>query len=298
MADVSQHFVDIADMFLKLSTDFATEAVFGQSTDSLLFDLRHWSGRQDKGSAGEFSNVLGYSLQMLGQRLQLINFYWLRDSLKFRRSCRTCRAFVDKYLTEAQAEQKQDPKAGDPTGPVSFLSSIVARRKASTGVMRDQLLSLLLASRDTTASFLSWTVYALARHPQVTEKLRQIIHSRLPNARPPTTADILALPYLRHVLNETLRIFPVVPVNGRTAVTDTVLPEGGGDDGKSPLAVPAGTKVAFVIYAMHRRRDVFGEDADEFKPERWEEPGAAPNGDFGGAFVPFILGPRVCLGST
>jgi cytochrome P450 len=83
-------------------------------------------------------------------------------------------------------------------------------------------------------------------------------------------------------------------MNGRTARVDTVLPEGGGRGGERPLLVPKGTIVGFNTYAMQHRRDIFGEDADEFRPERWE---GDATGDFEGAFVPFILGPRVCLGS-
>ena len=58
--------------------------------------------------------------------------------------------------------------------------------------------------------------------------------------------------------------------NSREAFEDTVLPVGGGPDGKSPIFVPKGRVVAWSVFAMHRRKDFFGEDADEFRPERWE----------------------------
>ncbi|EXJ71258.1 uncharacterized protein A1O5_05064 [Cladophialophora psammophila CBS 110553] len=290
--------VDVGDLLLKLSTDFATEAVFGHSTNSLLSDLKHWSGEQDKGSAGEFSTAVDYALQMLGQRGQLINFYWVRDSPRFRQSCRTCQAFVNRYLTDvlhSQAEKRiTDLGEG---GSTSFMHSLVARDNIPADVIRDQLLALLLASRDTSASFASWVIFALARHGQVMAKLRSLIDTHFPRGKLPTGADVTALPYLRHVLNETLRVFPVVPLDGRTAKVDTVLPEGGGPDGNSPLLIPAGTKVAFNIYSLHHRRDIFGKDADAFRPERWEEVSAGTLSDFEGAFMPFILGPRVCLGS-
>jgi cytochrome P450 len=73
-------------------------------------------------------------------------------------------------------------------------------------------------------------------------------------------------------------------------VTDTVLPLGGGPDGKSPLFVPKGTLVVYTPYAMHRRKDYYGEDADEFRPERWEA--LRP----GWEYLPFNGGPRICLG--
>lgn len=51
---------------------------------------------------------------------------------------------------------------------------------------------------------------------------------------------------------------------------DTILPTGGGPDGKSPIFVPEGTMVSFSIMTLHRRKDLWGEDAEEFRPERWE----------------------------
>jgi cytochrome P450 len=61
-----------------------------------------------------------------------------------------------------------------------------------------------------------------------------------------------------------------VPVNARMAITDTVLSVGGGPEGKSPILVKAGTQVNYQVWVMHRRKDLYGEDAEEFKPERWE----------------------------
>ena len=55
-----------------------------------------------------------------------------------------------------------------------------------------------------------------------------------------------------------------------------MLPIGGGLNGKSPIFVPAGTSIIFNVYAMHRRQDLFGQDAEEFRPERWENKSLRP----------------------
>ena len=69
-----------------------------------------------------------------------------------------------------------------------------------------------------------------------------------------------------------------------------MLPLGGGPDGKDPLFVHKGTLVAYNLWAMHRRKDYFGEDVEVFRPERWET--LRP----GWEYLPFNGGPRICLG--
>lgn len=90
-----------------------------------------------------------------------------------------------------------------------------------------------------------------------------------------------------------------MPVNTRTALKTTILPTGGGLDGLSPVLIRKGQNVAYCIYAMHRRKDLFGEDADKFRPERWEHANMPLNKDATNAAwgnLPFNGGPRVCLG--
>lgn len=95
-----------------------------------------------------------------------------------------------------------------------------------------------------------------------------------------------------------LRLFPSVPVNARTAQETTTLPVGGGADGSSPVLIRKGQNVAYCIYAMHRRIDLYGEDAEEFRPERWEEdlPLKQESVNAAWGYLPFNGGPRVCLG--
>ena len=79
-------------------------------------------------------------------------------------------------------------------------------------------------------------------------------------------------------------------MNAKFANKDTTLPRGGGDDGMSTIFVPKGTIYIWVINSMHRRPDLWGKDAAEYRPERWE--GLLP----GFNFLPFNAGPRICPG--
>ena len=87
-----------------------------------------------------------------------------------------------------------------------------------------------------------------------------------------------------------LRLWPSTPSNSRFANRNTTLPLGGGSDGRSPIVIPKGTLVNWSVYSMHRRKDLFGSDAEEFRPERWEKLRA------GWEYLPFNGGPRICIG--
>ena len=67
-----------------------------------------------------------------------------------------------------------------------------------------------------------------------------------------------------------LRLYPLVPQNARMATEDTVLPRGGGPDGKAPVFVKKGQTVAYQVYSMQRRKDLYGPTSDDFDPSRWE----------------------------
>lgn len=130
---------------------------------------------------------------------------------------------------------------------------------------------MFYAGRDTTSTLLSWTLLLLALHPEVFTKLRQAVIEDIGPGSGEQQIDFAKLKsckYLQYVLNETLRLFPSVPINNRVAEVDTVLPTGGGPDGTSPIALQAGSYVTYCVQAMHRRKDLWGEDALEFKVQR------------------------------
>ena len=85
-----------------------------------------------------------------------------------------------------------------------------------------------------------------------------------------------------------------MPLNTRFCKQVTVLPRGGGPDGLSPMLVREGMPVAYSVYHMQRREDLYGPDAASFRPERWE---GSELVDIKWAYLPFNGGPRMCLGS-
>ncbi len=150
--------------------------------------------------------------------------------------------------------------------------------------VRDQAMTLLLAGHETTANALAWTFYLLARHPEIRERLEGEVDAVLGD-RPPTTADLTALPYTLAVFKEAMRLYPPAYFVGRRATREVRIGE----------ATVARNQVVLVnIAGIHRRSDTYP-DPDRFDPERFlgdEEKQLPPL-----AYLPFGAGPRICIGN-
>lgn len=159
----------------------------------------------------------------------------------------------------------------------------------------NQLMTFLAAGHETTASAMTWAVYLLCRHPDVQQKLREEIRTSLPSvgdaSRTISAAEVDRLPYLNAVCNETLRIIPSVPLSMRIAAHDTSI---------LGHHIPKGTFVILSPWAINLSKQLWGDDAAEFKPERWIGPGRANTGgaDSNYAFMTFLHGPRSCIGQS
>ena len=149
-------------------------------------------------------------------------------------------------------------------------------------------MQFILAGRDTTTSCLTYTMYAIAQYPDIQQKIRHEIQTLLgPDFKSLTYDHAKQMRYLDAVVHEALRVYPAVAINARMAVEDDILPN------KAKTFVPAGTKIAFIIWAMGRNKEQWGEDAMEFRPERWLKMKTRPTAY---EYPVFHAGPRSCLG--
>jgi cytochrome P450 len=220
---------------------------------------------------------------------------------KFREELKIMDDFMQPYietvlsLTPDELEKKLSKRD-------SFLDAL-ARFTRDPRVLRDQLVAVLLAGRDTTAGTLSFCTFELARHPDVVAKLRTEIAERLgvgADAKIPTYADLKEMKYLNAVINETLRVYPIVPFNVRYSLHDTTLPRGGGPDGKSPIGIRGETRIVYSTLLMQRDAAFCDQPPNAEKyyepakwiPERWTS-GWQPKPWH---FIPFNGGPRICIG--
>ncbi|RDW68612.1 cytochrome P450-17 [Coleophoma crateriformis] len=284
--------VSLNNLFPSLTLDAATELFLGRSTDTLKKKAAKASGKhEDDADHGvkDFEWAFDRTQELLVTRLRLRSFYWVYGTQELK----DCVAILHKLCDDAMAEAAQCKKENPDVKRYDFLDAMIARSENHSAV-RDHVLGLLAAGRDTTAALTSWVFYCLIRNPKVFAKLRGIIMETFgPYHEEQTTITFSALKgctYLQQVMNETLRLHSVVPFNSRQAVRDTTLPVGGGEDGLAPVFIPKGAEVNFSSHVLHRRHDIWGQDADEFVPERWEK--RRP----GWSYVPFNGGPRVCIG--
>lgn len=285
--------VDLQVIFFRLTIDAATEFLFGETVGSQIAG-DYGATRSEK----KFTYAFDRAQHLLFRAGRYGDNYWLAHNADFRKQVKVVHEFVDGYVDLALRQQQQGLRKTEGQRqknkhPYVFLDAIAAQTQDRTE-LRDQLLNVLLAGRDTTASLLSWLFFTLARHPDVFAQLRRaVIDDFGPYVDRPDTITFESLKsssYLQHTLKEALRLYTVVPINQRRAAVNTSLPTGGGPDGRSPVFVPKGTEVVYSTHVMHKRKDLWGADAEEFRPERWE------GRKSGWEYLPFNGGPRICIG--
>ncbi|KAI9669166.1 MAG: hypothetical protein M1829_005167 [Trizodia sp. TS-e1964] len=289
--------IDLQPLFFRLTLDSATEFLFGESVDSQLAALPGYKSKTNAHVARDekvFAKAFDFAQQMLAKRGRFRRFHWMIGGKDFKAACKQSHEFIDSFVTAALNKDRQETELekGGSKGKYHFLDGLVEHTRDPVE-LRSQLLNILLAGRDTTASLLGWIFYTLARHPTVYEKLRATIieaFGTFDSGKEITFSTIKSCQYLQYCVNETLRLYPIVPLNSRQAKRDTTLPRGGGPDGLSPVFVSKGTIINYFVYNIHRRKDIWGEDADDFKPERWE------GRKIGWEYLPFNGGPRICIG--
>jgi cytochrome P450 len=204
----------------------------------------------------------------------------VRANREFDRAASRLRKVIDEVI--AVSHQEGDVDYND------LLSTLLNARDADTGEplpdreIRDELVAIMFAGTETTASTLAWLFHELADRPDVEEKLLEEI-GRVVGDRPVAFDDLKKLEYCGRVIDEVSRMH-AVPLLMRRVTRPVEL---GGTE------LPVGTEVGFSLYALHRDARLY-EDPDRFDPDRWlpERRAKLPRE----GFVPFGSGNRKCIG--
>nr|GAT50104.1 cytochrome P450 [Mycena chlorophos] len=303
--------VDMTDLVGRFTMDSATEFLFGVCVDSLKANIPYahdvlypppQSASPQAEAANLFLKAFGDSMHVVAQRDYLGDIWPLWEILedKTRKPMEVVSAFIEPIVQAAIAKQRERERAGAKEGEEGEAQTLLEELLRSTDdpkLLKDETLNILLAGRDTTGHTLTIIIYFLSAYPTVHTRLRAEILSVVGPSRSPTYEDIKEMKYLRAVINESLRLYPPVPFNVRTCIESTTWPSPEGSADPRPVYIPAGATVPYSVFLMHRREDLWGEDAQEFDPDRFLDDRMKKyilGNAF--AFLPFNAGPRICLG--
>lgn len=212
--------------------------------------------------------------------------HWpLPSHRKFQTAKETLENFLDEVIRERRAAKQSNPdqRSGD------LLDMLLEARDDETGAVmndtqvRSEVATIYAAGHETTALALTWTWYALMQHPDKLKRLQEEVDTVL-QGRTPTMADLPNLPYTLAVLEESMRLYPPVPLTVRMSNEDQAI---------GNFHIPKQTLVAIAMMNIHRHPD-FWPRAEVFEPERFlPENKASLNRN---AYMPFLTGPHMCIG--
>lgn len=216
-------------------------------------------------------------ISLLGLPEWMPRFYGPR----VRRAQRRIHAVLDGIVESIKARRS----AGDD----SLIAQLLDAKDADTGealtdeAVRNEAAVLFMAGHETTANTLTWVWYLLSQAPDVEARVHAEVDAVL-GGRLPTLADVPKLVFTRAVIDETLRLYPPVPILPREAVND---------ERYKTFFIPKGSLVFVVPWLLHRHKRLW-EKPDTFDPDRFMPDRVGSISKF--AYVPFSIGPRVCAG--
>ena len=263
--------LDLSAEFQRLTYEIVSRTVF--------------SGALDQDRARVHANMAIY-FDSLG-RIDLASLFNLPDWVP---TWSTSRARPALAVFRSIVERLVAQRVADPDRAASDLLDRLMRSPLQTtgkvmtpAVVADNVLTFLAAGHETTGNALAWILYLLALDPDaeaaVTDEILAVV-----GERPRGNDAFDKLVFTRAVINEALRLYPPAPFMGREAL---------GRDELAGHRIDKGTQILIAPWILHRHRRLW-DDADAFRPERFMPPNDRDIAR--GAFIPFGLGPRICIG--
>jgi enediyne biosynthesis protein E7 len=271
--------INITDEMSELTLNIVLRSIFGRDLDRMS-ELSATKvtpfGARAASAAGDFLQT-----KHSGNPFDVVTKDQERN-LQFAFKFRSLTKIVAGLIEHRRAESEQH---------FDYVAMLMAARDKETGApmsdreLIDEIMTLVVAGHETTASGLNWTWYLLSQNPQVEARLHAELDA-VPDMPTPSLAQVESLAYAQQVVNEALRLYPPGWLLSRRNIEADVL---GGYD------VPPGTNVLLPLYLLHRDGR-FWKDPDRFWPERFAPEHEAERPRF--AYMPFAAGPRHCIGET
>ncbi|EME49285.1 hypothetical protein DOTSEDRAFT_68151 [Dothistroma septosporum NZE10] len=286
-----------------------------QQHEAGAVDVGSWSSRatldiiglsgmgQDFNSLQEPDNKLNRTYKDVfnpgrtGRILQLLGIFlpfWLVSRLPIKRNheLNDAHAYVKQVCRDLIAKKRKAIESEKGRTEVDILSVALESGGFNDEGLVNQMMTFLLAGHETTSTAMIWAMFLLCRHPGVQQKLRDEVRSKISSLNDDiTAAQIDDCHYLQAVCSEVLRLWAPVSMTMRIADRDTVI---------AGEAIPKGMTVILCPWAINTSKHLWGNDAMEFKPERWlnadGKANAKGSAESNYAFLTFLHGPRSCIG--
>ncbi|CAI9763437.1 unnamed protein product [Fraxinus pennsylvanica] len=285
---------DLQDLFQRLTFDTTCILVTGYDPGCLSTEfpeVRFSKAMDDAEEAIFVRHVLPESLWKF-QRI-----FGFGAERKLRKAREVLDKIIGKYISMKRDELKS---RNDENCAADLLTSYISTEehdnqdvKRNDKFLRDTILNLMIAGRDTTSSALTWFLWLVSTHPEVERKIRDELISAIPaeeagKKRIFQVQELGKLVYMHAAICESLRLYPPVPFQHKEPLQADILPSG--------HYVHPKMKVMFSLYAMGRMETIWGKDCLEFKPERWISERGTIKHEPSYKFLAFNAGPRTCLG--
>ncbi|MBU8612019.1 cytochrome P450 [Bacillus subtilis] len=265
--------IDVADDMTRLTLDTIGLCGFNYRFNSFYRDSQH----------PFITSMLRALKEAMNQskRLGLQDKMMVKTKLQFQKDIEVMNSLVDRMIAERKANPDENIK--DLLSLMLYAKDPVTGETLDDENIRYQIITFLIAGHETTSGLLSFAIYCLLTHPEKLKKAQEEA-DRVLTDDTPEYKQIQQLKYIRMVLNETLRLYPTAPAFSLYAKEDTVL------GGEYPIS--KGQPVTVLIPKLHRDQNAWGPDAEDFRPERFEDPSSIPHH----AYKPFGNGQRACIG--
>ncbi|KAF8164774.1 cytochrome P450 monooxygenase pc-2 [Crassisporium funariophilum] len=300
--------VEFQDLVSRFTLDSATEFLFGHSVGSLEAGLPYPSSKSSVTQTSYENHpstifVKAFTEgQSIGAQRTTYGYEWpltefWQDAIKPYRKIMD--GFTEPLVRDALAKREADIASQKGTDAKNDeednLLAHLVKHTQDTKILKDELVNLLVAGRDTTMCLLTFALYMLCEHPDIEKRLRNEVFKLVGPRGRPTYDHMREMKFMRAFINEVLRLYPSVPFDARISTKAVVWPSK--SPNSKPIYIPAKTSCIYSVLNMHRRTDLWGPDALQFDPDRFLDERVhkylTPNPFI---FCPFNAGPRICLG--
>ncbi|KAK1651961.1 hypothetical protein QYE76_069766 [Lolium multiflorum] len=292
--------IDLQDTLERFAFDNICRVAFDHDPHQLPDEVGDGAYPEAAIASGRFADAFRDAANISAGRFRYAvpGFWKIKKALnlgserRLRESVAMVHGYADRIIRSRREEMSIGCEKHD------LLSRFMASQgdSCTDAILRDMVISVLLAGRETTSSALTWFFWQLSSRPDVERRIRdEVAAARARRAQRDwgnagfDLEELREMHYLHAAITESMRLHTPVPVNRVYAQAADVLPDG--------TAVGAGWFVTYNTYAMGRMESVWGEDAPAYRPERWLDPTEGtfrPVSPF--QFSVFHAGPRICLG--